>query len=293
MPRRTLYRWGTSCDWLNSLWLSDAIWQHRSGSTLAQVMACCLTAPSHCLNQCCCLTAPSHYLNQRWLTVTDVCFVAGFHLRSISQWVSKLPRCIMNLKIILLNSRSYLPRVTEFIQACGISSANTLERQCSAVITRSNSSQIHVLTRDILQLTREDEIWGICCEFKVWFMFSHCQRRVADSAKLISPRSSTDEKVGGPVKNMGGPIKLLYITMFKIGKSCRKLIFGSVKHAKFFWCLNLIHKSHNTPVPNPTKWHSEQKCAQLCFERCQCWKIPQVHGWQLWRRTSNFLLIFL
>ena len=59
----------------------------------------------------------------------------------------------------------------------------------------------------------------------------------SDSAKLVSPRSSTDEKVGGPVKNMGGPIKLLCITMFKIGKSCRKLIFGPVKHAKFSRCL--------------------------------------------------------
>ena len=27
---------------------------------------------------------------------------------------------------------------------------------------------------------------------------------------FVSPRSSTDEKVGGPVKNMGGPMKLLY-----------------------------------------------------------------------------------
>ena len=40
--------WSTS----NSLWPSDAIWWHRSGSTLAQVMACCLTAPRHYLNQC-------------------------------------------------------------------------------------------------------------------------------------------------------------------------------------------------------------------------------------------------
>ena len=32
--------------------LVTAIWQQRSGSTLAQVMACCLTAPSHYLNQC-------------------------------------------------------------------------------------------------------------------------------------------------------------------------------------------------------------------------------------------------
>ena len=31
---------------------SDAIWRWRSWSTLVQVMACCLTAPSHYLNQC-------------------------------------------------------------------------------------------------------------------------------------------------------------------------------------------------------------------------------------------------
>ena len=38
--------------YFTSLWPSDAIWRQRSGSTLAQVMACCLTAPSHYLNQC-------------------------------------------------------------------------------------------------------------------------------------------------------------------------------------------------------------------------------------------------
>ena len=37
---------------INSLRLSDATWWYRSGSTLVQVMACCLTAPSHYLNQC-------------------------------------------------------------------------------------------------------------------------------------------------------------------------------------------------------------------------------------------------
>ena len=35
----------------NALWSSDAIWRNRSGSTLAQAIAC-LTAPSHYLNQC-------------------------------------------------------------------------------------------------------------------------------------------------------------------------------------------------------------------------------------------------
>ena len=37
---------------LNSLWPSDVIWRQRSRSTLTRVMACCLTAPSHYLNQC-------------------------------------------------------------------------------------------------------------------------------------------------------------------------------------------------------------------------------------------------
>ena len=43
---------------VNSLWPSDAIWQHRTGSTLAQVMACCLIAPCHYLIQC-------------WLIISD------------------------------------------------------------------------------------------------------------------------------------------------------------------------------------------------------------------------------
>ena len=37
---------------INSLGPSGAIWRQRSRSTLAQVMACCLMAPSHYLNQC-------------------------------------------------------------------------------------------------------------------------------------------------------------------------------------------------------------------------------------------------
>ena len=37
---------------VNSLWHNDIIWRHRSGSTLAQVMACCLTVLSHYLHHC-------------------------------------------------------------------------------------------------------------------------------------------------------------------------------------------------------------------------------------------------
>ena len=44
---------------INSLGPSDAKWRQGSRSTLVQVMACCLTAPSHYLNQC-------------WLIITEV-----------------------------------------------------------------------------------------------------------------------------------------------------------------------------------------------------------------------------
>ena len=54
--------------WFNSFWPGDNIWLHRSGSTLAQVMVCCLTAPNHYLNQC-------------WLIITGVlCHSHEHHL---------------------------------------------------------------------------------------------------------------------------------------------------------------------------------------------------------------------
>ena len=53
--RTVMFTWS----WLNSLWPRDTIWRHRSGSTLVQVMAWCLTAPSH-------------YLNQYWLITSKV-----------------------------------------------------------------------------------------------------------------------------------------------------------------------------------------------------------------------------
>ena len=42
----------TRPQWVNSLWPSAATWWHRYVSTLAQVRACCLTAPNHYLNKC-------------------------------------------------------------------------------------------------------------------------------------------------------------------------------------------------------------------------------------------------
>ena len=44
-PHHTLY--GQRPEWVDTLAFNDAIWCHRPWSTLVQVMACCLTAPSH------------------------------------------------------------------------------------------------------------------------------------------------------------------------------------------------------------------------------------------------------
>ena len=45
--------------YINSLWPRDTTCRHRSGSTFVQIMAYCLRAPSHCLNQ-------------RWLIISEV-----------------------------------------------------------------------------------------------------------------------------------------------------------------------------------------------------------------------------
>ena len=82
---------------INTLWPIDAIWRHISGSTLAQVMACSLTASSHCLNQC-------------WLLISDVLW----HL-SESNFTARTQATILHneLESYMLILLSYLPGVNE------------------------------------------------------------------------------------------------------------------------------------------------------------------------------------
>ena len=44
-----------------SLWICDSIWWDRPGSALVQVMAWCLTAPRHYLNQCWLIISKVHW----------------------------------------------------------------------------------------------------------------------------------------------------------------------------------------------------------------------------------------
>ena len=87
----------TSLQWVNSLWHSDAIWRQRSGSTLTQVMACCLTAPSHYLNQC-------------WLIVMKS---NDIHIKAISQEMLEPSITKICLKIKYLKFYENFPGANE------------------------------------------------------------------------------------------------------------------------------------------------------------------------------------
>ena len=85
---------------VNWLWPGDTIWRHRAGSALAQVMACCLSAPCQYLNQCwfiinevlcyslCCQPKPSTNWNLlhwvcMWLCSFYVCDLLAMTLNNL------------------------------------------------------------------------------------------------------------------------------------------------------------------------------------------------------------------
>ena len=82
--------WDLVWSYVNSLRPSNTVWQQRTGSTLAQVKACCLTALGHCLNQC-------------------LFIASGIHLRALSWEDMKIPPTEARLKIAFLKSHSRLP----------------------------------------------------------------------------------------------------------------------------------------------------------------------------------------
>ena len=102
---------------LNTLWPSDAIWRRRYWSTLVQVMTCCLTAPSHYLNQC-------------WRITCEVIwhsFQGNIYLNT--QYIN--PQAV--LEIQTLEIKVHLPGDNELISKC-ISS-----RQWKPRLVRSSS----------------------------------------------------------------------------------------------------------------------------------------------------------
>ena len=128
---------GTNQD-LNSLGPSDSIWCWRSGSTLAQVMACCLTAPSHYLNQC-------------WLIISKVLWHSSEDIiirwfEDINQY-SKIEDYIF--KITLRSPRGqWVKWVWQQGRTC--STLHTIPTICMKMKSTCNTSWEH-------------PIFGLCC----------------------------------------------------------------------------------------------------------------------------------
>ena len=86
-------------DHFNSLWTSDVIWRYRTSSTLTQIMACCLMAPSHCLT------------NAGWLNINEVLKQTP---DSNFTW-SKISIHKLSLKVALLKLKLHFPGGNELI----------------------------------------------------------------------------------------------------------------------------------------------------------------------------------
>ena len=87
-----LTRWASIWT-MPSLWPSDTIWRHKSGSTLAHVMACCLTAPSHYPNQCWLFTRKVQWHSSECNFTRDT--------SAISHWnYLRLPMCFCSVQFL-------------------------------------------------------------------------------------------------------------------------------------------------------------------------------------------------
>ena len=97
------YYWG-----FNSFWPSNAIWWLRFGSISVLVMACCLTAPSHYLNQCCIIISVSIYVCIYMAQVANISIYFDIQIK-ISLWIvlcypvqNQSPLVWLQMSVILL-----------------------------------------------------------------------------------------------------------------------------------------------------------------------------------------------
>ena len=107
---------------INSLWPCDSIWWQGSWSTLSQVMACCLKAPSHYLNQCWLIVheVPRHsYESNFTMSVQAIILYNGFEKKNTfkitseshrGQWVNTVKHTEINFEKILIKVQIILQR---------------------------------------------------------------------------------------------------------------------------------------------------------------------------------------
>ena len=124
----------TRPQWVNSLWPCDAIQQHRSASTLAQIMTCCLTAPSHHLNKC-------------WLVINKVHWLSSwgnFYKRYPSHQLLKASKISSKITYTKTKFLSNLPEANELTSSFWVS---THFLTCSCVIRWLGTSPVLVFYR--------------------------------------------------------------------------------------------------------------------------------------------------
>ena len=106
-------------DLINSLGPSAAIWWQRSGSTLAQVIACCLMAPSYYVNQCWLIIN-----KQGCQPVRNFRILYGFYMQNTG--VRIWPRKYGNWALSVLSLKVLLPEQSlpvlgsKSVRICGI-----------------------------------------------------------------------------------------------------------------------------------------------------------------------------
>ena len=117
---------------------SDATWRHRSGSTLAKVMACCLTTPSYYLNKC-------------WIIISQVLW--HFYLNAILLEISK--------DNIHLRWKSYISN------HCQIS----LQWRHNGCDSTSNHRHLDWFTQPFLQAKIKENM-KVLCHWSLWWEFT-------------------------------------------------------------------------------------------------------------------------
>ena len=125
-----------------SLGPNDAIWRQKTGSILAQVMACCLTAPNH-------------YLNQSWL-ISSV-RSSDILLRAISQQVSQrsITCTVIGLKSTHIKFHYNLPGHNEFNLKIWLWNYKVMTTAESPVV-RELIIHLSVCSRSIKKVTHDD-----------------------------------------------------------------------------------------------------------------------------------------
>ena len=134
---------------LNSLRPSDAIWRQGSMSTLVQVMACCLTAPSHYLPQC-------------WLIISGSSGV----LRSISYKLLTNQIDEVSLKVAVLKMIPISPKtqwVNWWIEVQVLASAGIITTKIPVHVLIRTSLQWYQMTIMTSQMTSKPGVYSTAC----------------------------------------------------------------------------------------------------------------------------------